>query len=74
MIFHDPHDLLVPVDQARSIYGELKSRGPGARQGLLITPLLSHVNAKVSRRVADLFPLLGMMGELFRRQEGGKNG
>jgi pimeloyl-ACP methyl ester carboxylesterase len=74
MIFHDPHDLLVPVDQARSIYGELKSRGPGARQRLLITPLLSHVNAKVSRRVADIFPLLGMMGELFRRHEGGNNG
>jgi len=67
MIFHDPHDLLVPVDQARGLYEELKSRGPEARQRLLITPLLSHVNAKASRRVMDVFPMLGMVGELFRR-------
>lgn len=67
MIFHDPHDPLVPSDQARGIYEELKSRGPDARQRLLITPLLSHVNARASLRVMDVFPLLGMLGELFRR-------
>jgi len=73
MIFHDSHDLLVPAVQARRLYEELKSRGPDARQRLLITPLLSHVNARASGRVMDVFPLLGMMGELFRRREGGKD-
>jgi len=73
MVFHDPHDLLVPAVEARGLYEELISRGPETRQRLLITPLLSHVNAKASRRVMDVFPMLGMMGELFRRQEGGKD-
>jgi pimeloyl-ACP methyl ester carboxylesterase len=73
MVFHDPHDLLVPAVQAQRLYEELKSRGPETRQRLLITPLLSHVNARATRRVMDVFPLLAMMGELFRRQAGGKN-
>jgi pimeloyl-ACP methyl ester carboxylesterase len=73
MVFHDPQDLLVPAGEARRLYEELKSRGPDARQRLLITPLLSHVNARATRRVMDVFPLLGMMGELFRRQAGGKD-
>jgi acetyl esterase/lipase len=74
MIYHDPRDLLVPADQARGIYKELKARGPEARQRLLITPLLSHVTAKSSRRVMDVFPMLGMMSELFRGQEGKQDG
>jgi len=73
MVFHDPHDLLVSAVQARRLYEELKSRGPDARQRLLITPLLSHVNARATRHVLDVFPLLGMMGELFRTQRGGKD-
>jgi len=73
MIFHDPHDLLVPADQAWRLYEELKSRGLDARQRLLITPLLSHVDARATRRLMDVFPLLGMMRELFLRQAGGKD-
>jgi pimeloyl-ACP methyl ester carboxylesterase len=73
MVFHDPHDLLVPAVQAKRLYEELKSRGPDTRQRLLITPLLSHVNARATRRVIDVFHLLGMMGELFRTQAGEKN-
>jgi hypothetical protein len=59
--------------QAKRLYEELKSRGPDTRQRLLITPLLSHVNARATRRVIDVFHLLGMMGELFRTQAGEKN-
>jgi pimeloyl-ACP methyl ester carboxylesterase len=73
MVFHDPYDFLVPAVQARRLYEELKSRGPHVRQRLLITPLLSHVNARATRHVLDVFPLLGMMGELFRTQAGGKD-
>lgn len=72
MILHDAQDVLVPPDQAWRVYEELKSRGPERRQRLLITPLLAHVNARASRSVRDVFPLLGMMGELFRSPEGEK--
>jgi fermentation-respiration switch protein FrsA (DUF1100 family) len=73
MIFHDPHDLLVPAVQAQRLYEELRSRGTDGRQRLLITPLISHVNARATRHVMDVFPMLGMMGELFRRQAGEKD-
>jgi hypothetical protein len=73
MVFHDPHDPLIPPSEARRLYEELKSRGPDARQRLLITPLLSHVNARATWRLMDVFPLLGMIGELFQRQTGRKD-
>lgn len=73
MVFHDPHDSLIPPSEARRLYEELKSRGPDGRQRLLITPLLSHVNARVTWRLMDVFPLLGMIGELFQRQTGRKD-
>jgi pimeloyl-ACP methyl ester carboxylesterase len=63
-LLHDLHDSLIPPEHARQIFAELSRRSGPATQQLLVTPLLSHVNARAALRVGDLFRMLGIMGEI----------
>ncbi len=65
-LLHDQNDQLVPPVHSRRIYRELTARGLPDAQRLLITPLLSHVTARSSYKMIDIFPLLGILGEIFR--------
>ena len=65
-IIHDPADTMVAPEQSEKIMAELNSKRPAGRQELLVTPLVSHVNAHASWRVLDFFQICGMMGELYR--------
>lgn len=66
LILHDSHDPAIPPQHSKRIYDELCLRGIPGAQKLLVTPLLSHVTARAAWRVFDLFPILGIIGEIFR--------
>ncbi|HUT52979.1 MAG TPA: phosphatase PAP2 family protein [bacterium] len=67
LILHDANDILVPPEQSRRIFAELGSRPAGGGQRLLITPWLSHVTARSAWKILDVFRILSIMGEIFRR-------
>ncbi len=65
-LLHGRNDPLVPPAHSRCIYRELLERGRPDAQRMLITPLLSHVRTRGSYRIFDMFPLLKILGEIFR--------
>lgn len=65
-LLHDLHDSLIPPEHARQILAELTRQSAPSTHQLLVTPLLSHVNARAALRVGDLFRMLRIMGEIFR--------
>lgn len=65
-ILHDAFDRLIPPEHSSRIMEEAARSSRRGTQRLLVTPLLSHVNARYAMRVFDLFAIIGMMSELFR--------
>lgn len=66
LLLHDISDTLIPPEHSRRLYSELElARGPG-RQRLLVTPLLSHVNAGSLKNLRDIPALLSLIAELFK--------
>jgi hypothetical protein len=66
IIFHDENDTMISADHSRKIFAELNKKRPGGEQKLLVTPLLSHVDARATWRVLDFFRICGMMGEIYK--------
>lgn len=66
-LIHDSRDSLVSPDHARKIFDELSRREKQYTQKLLITPLISHVNARSPKYLVDFFRLTGLLGDLFRK-------
>ena len=67
LLLHDPNDPYVSPEHSRQILRELGGRKNFGRHRLLITPLLSHVLANFTWKIFEVFPLLGIVGELFRQ-------
>ena len=64
-IIHDPGDRLIPVEQARRAYAELKTRALRDGERLLVSPIVAHVNLRDLWRVPDIARLLVMLGMLW---------
>jgi len=65
IIFHDQSDTMISPDHSRKIFAELNEKRPGGEQKLLVTPLLSHVDARATWRLFDFLRICGMMGEIY---------
>jgi len=66
LILHDRSDGLISPEQSQRIMAELSCNQAGGPHELCVTPLLSHVTAGSARHFLDIFPILRIMGELFR--------
>ncbi len=66
LILHDQFDDLILPKNSEKIYDELKRRSGSSVQKILVTPLLSHVMARYTWRIFDVWRILDIMGELFR--------
>jgi pimeloyl-ACP methyl ester carboxylesterase len=67
-ILHDQYDGLIPPEDSERLFGELSERGQGNIQKICVTPLLSHVTARTTWRVHDLFRIFSIVGEIFREE------
>ncbi len=65
-LLHDEHDTLIPPHHSRSIYRELGGRDHKGHR-LLVTPLLSHVTPRTALKVLDIFPLIGILAQIFEK-------
>ena len=65
-ILQDENDRLVPPQQAEYIISELPASASPCDRDLFITPLLSHVTAKKSLAIFDIFRILRILSEIFR--------
>jgi esterase/lipase len=66
-ILHDADDWIVPPDHSKGIYDELRQRGPGYTQELLVTPWLSHVVLRNTGNPGELVKIVRFVAELFRQ-------
>jgi pimeloyl-ACP methyl ester carboxylesterase len=69
-IMHDAADRVVPPDHSRRMHAELAQRGAAFRQGVLVTPWLSHVVMQTTGSPAELIQFVTYMSELFREDPG----
>ena len=67
-ILHDQYDGLIAPEDSERLFAELSERGQGNIQKLCVTPLLSHVTARTTWRVHDLFRIFSIVGEIFRKE------
>lgn len=67
-ILHDQYDGLIPPEDSERLFAELSERGQGNIQKLCVTPLLSHVTARTTWRVHDLFRIFSIVGEILRKE------
>ena len=65
IIFHDSSDTMISTDHSRKIFAELNEKRPNGEQSLLVTPLLSHVDARATWRMFDFLRICKMMGEIY---------
>jgi len=69
-IMHDAADRVVPPDHSRRMHAELAQRGADFRQGILVTPWLSHVVMQKTGSPTELFQFVSFISELFRETPG----
>jgi len=65
IIFHDANDTMIPTGHSRKIFAELNENRPAGEQRILVTPLLSHVDARATWRMFDFLRICKMMGEIY---------
>lgn len=65
MIVHDLHDGTIPCSHSEKIFAELKARRPVGEQRLLVTPILSHVEARSLWRIDHAIRIADMFGEFW---------
>jgi len=65
-LLHDYFDRLIPWQHSEKIFQELSDRHTPNGQKMIITPLLSHVTARYSLKVTDIYHILSILGEIFR--------
>lgn len=65
-LLHDSFDRLIPWQHSEKIFQELSDRHNPNGQKMIITPLLSHVTARYSLKVTDIYHILSILGEIFR--------
>lgn len=65
LLLHDANDPLIPPIHSERIFAGLGGRGGRHGHRILVTSLLSHVNAGSFRHVKDIPGLVGMIAALF---------
>jgi pimeloyl-ACP methyl ester carboxylesterase len=68
-VVHDVADPLVPPAEARALHAELASLDGGERHGLLITPLLTHVDLRTLLRFGELARFFKLLEPLIEHTE-----